>query len=285
MFDTRPEDNGGAIEREADAELPGAADLSPVADLPPAAPGWGTVAAAFGMGFLFALLLVAVGSLFTLSRSALLLFFEIGLFGGVLVHLALSRHSTVEAVRFRAVPTPAYALSVQLGIALLIANLAATGLFGPFDQGIDIDVETAGIAERLTLAAAIALAAPVAEETLFRGLLQGVLERKLGPWLAILAAAVPFALLHGVPGPGLIIFFWTLPIGWVAWRTGSIAPGLVIHVLNNLVGVIVILGGTMDAPSAAGRAGSIALLVALLAASVMWATRICLRIAAVAARD
>ncbi len=284
MFDTRSEDNSEATEREAAAELPGAADLLPAADVPQAAPGYATVAAAFGMGFLFALLGVAVGSLFTLS-SALLLFGEIGLFGGVLLHLALSRHSTIEAVRFRPVPSAAYPLSVQLGIALLVFNLAATGLFGPFDQGIGLDVETASIAEKFTLAAAIALAAPIAEETLFRGLLQGVLERKLGPWLAIVVAAVPFALLHGVPGPGFIIFFWTLPIGWVAWRTGSIAPGLVIHVLNNLVGVVLIFAATMDAPSAAGGAGGIAFLVALLALSAVWATRICLSIAAVAARD
>ncbi len=285
MFDTRPEGNGEATEREAAAELPGAADLPPAADVPQAAPGYGTVAAAFGMGLFFAALGVAIGSQFTQSRSALMLFGEIGLFGGVLVHLALSRHSTIEAVRFRPVPSAAYPLSVQLGIALLIFNLAATGLFGPFDQGIGLDVETASIAEKFTLAAAIALAAPVAEETLFRGLLQGVLERKLGPWLAIVAAAVPFALLHGVPGPGFIIFFWTLPIGWVAWRTGSIAPGLVIHVLNNLVGVVLIFAATMDAPPAAGGASGIAFLVALLTLSAVWAARICLSIAAVAARD
>ncbi len=284
MFDTRSEDNGEATEREAAAELPGAADLPPAADVPQAAPGYGTVAAAFGMGLFIAALGVAIGSQFTLS-SALLLFGEIGLFGGVLLHLALSRHSTIEAVRFRPVPSAAYPLSVQLGIALLIFNLAATGLFGPFDQGIGLDVEAASIAEKFTLAAAIALAAPVAEETLFRGLLQGVLERKLGPWLAIVAAAVPFALLHGVPGPGFIIFFWTLPIGWVAWRTGSIAPGLVIHVLNNLVGVVLIFAATMDAPPAAGGASGIAFLVALLTLSAVWAARICLSIAAVAARD
>ncbi|MBO6024128.1 MAG: CPBP family intramembrane metalloprotease [Bacteroidales bacterium] len=75
---------------------------------------------------------------------------------------------------------------------------------------------------------------PAAEEIGFRGvLLGGLLKTRCRPWLAILISAIAFGLLHKFPLAffGSIIF--GIIVGWLYWRTGSIIPGIIIHIVNN----------------------------------------------------
>jgi len=84
-----------------------------------------------------------------------------------------------------------------------------------------------------------ALAAGVFEEAGYRGYLRRVLEERYGPKAAILLSALCFTLAHLSRGPG---FFAALPsaflfgclYGMVAWKTGSILPGAVMHCSYNL---------------------------------------------------
>ena len=75
---------------------------------------------------------------------------------------------------------------------------------------------------------------PIAEEIGFRGiLLGGLLKTRCRPWLAILISAIAFGLLHKFPLAffGSIVF--GIIVGWLYWRTGSIIPGIIIHITNN----------------------------------------------------
>ena len=75
---------------------------------------------------------------------------------------------------------------------------------------------------------------PIAEEIGFRGiLLGGLLKTRCRPWLAILISAIAFGLLHKFPMAffGSIIF--GIIVGWLYWRTGSIIPGIIMHIANN----------------------------------------------------
>ena len=75
---------------------------------------------------------------------------------------------------------------------------------------------------------------PIAEEIGFRGiLLGGLLKTRCRPWLAILISAVAFGLLHKFPLAffGSIVF--GIIVGWLYWRTGSIIPGIIVHIANN----------------------------------------------------
>jgi len=80
--------------------------------------------------------------------------------------------------------------------------------------------------------------APVAEEIGFRGvLLDGLLKTRCRPWLAILISALAFGLLHySVQFVGAMVF--GIIVGWLYWRTGSILPGIIIHIVNNTLSFI-----------------------------------------------
>jgi membrane protease YdiL (CAAX protease family) len=106
---------------------------------------------------------------------------------------------------------------------------------------------------------AAVVAAPIAEELLFRGLLQGWLESRLGSLvpgrggpLAIAVSSAAFALAH--VGQGLAwlpLFFFGWVAGYLALQTGSLLPGILLHALFNGVSVVMLL--LQSAP--AGAAG------------------------------
>ncbi len=81
----------------------------------------------------------------------------------------------------------------------------------------------------------IACLAPLAEEVLFRGYLFGGLREKLPRWSAALIAGGIFGALHALTGisavPQLIAFGVILCLLYE--KTGSIWPGIMLHVLNN----------------------------------------------------
>lgn len=241
-------------------------------------PGCATVLYAFGSGLIFALLATGIATYLTDSTTASLFFLELGLLAGVVAYLVASGFRVSTVLRFGRVPHAVYPLALLLGVALLIANIAATTLLGPSLRDIELVTGAMSTAERLMLVLTVALAAPIIEESLFRGLLQGVLESRLRPWLAIAAAALPFALLHG-PEPAIFFFFWSLPLGWVTWRTGSIRPCIVVHAVNNLVGLIGLFAtGPIDPDTLESGPGMVMTAMLVLPAAALWAAWLCVRI-------
>ncbi len=83
----------------------------------------------------------------------------------------------------------------------------------------------------------IVVAAPVTEEICFRGMLFGGLREKLPRIAAALICGLIFGALHAITGitavPPLIVFGFLLALLYE--RTGSIVPGMLLHMLNNIV--------------------------------------------------
>lgn len=86
----------------------------------------------------------------------------------------------------------------------------------------------------------IALVAPVLEECLFRGAIEGHLLSlwKGKPWAAIVVSGLAFGLVHINPAQVLYASLIGLVLGWMRWRSGSIVPGIVGHILNNTLSVV-----------------------------------------------
>lgn len=241
--------------------------------------GIGGALAALAVGIAAAALLAALGSLLVGdSVAVLVLLVEVGLLVGVLLYLTATHRRVGRALRLRAVTSQIYALAIQLGLALLVANVAASFFLGPPAYDLDLPAGSEGWWEWLIFACAVVLVAPVVEESLFRGLLQGALESRLRRWFAIVLAAVPFALLHG-PDPAAFFLLWSLPVGWVTWRTGSIRPGIVIHAVNNLVGAVGLLAADrVDPGSLQSDEGAAWFAALLLGIAALWSLRLCRRI-------
>src|SRR5262249_56297190 len=78
----------------------------------------------------------------------------------------------------------------------------------------------------------------VLEELFFRGYLFSALCAASPPRTAIVVSALLFGLFHLV-GPLLIVergvtsTLLGLLLGWLAWRTGSVVPGMILHALHN----------------------------------------------------
>ena len=84
----------------------------------------------------------------------------------------------------------------------------------------------------LWLLAAGVLAAPLCEEFLFRGLLQGGLRRSLPAWQAIGIAAALFAIVHP-PAAMLPVFVLGLCAGYAYERSGALLAPMLVHALYN----------------------------------------------------
>jgi hypothetical protein len=86
----------------------------------------------------------------------------------------------------------------------------------------------------------IVIAAPIAEETCFRGMLFGGLREKLPRLAAALICGLVFGALHALTGitavPPLIVFGFLLALLYE--RTGSIIPGILLHMLNNTIALL-----------------------------------------------
>jgi sodium transport system permease protein len=94
-----------------------------------------------------------------------------------------------------------------------------------------------------TIWISMAIMIAIAEEWFFRGfVLQGMFGRSKNAraaWISILISAILFGLFHTV-APNLLAIERFLPtaalgilIGWIAWKTGSLVPGMIVHAIHN----------------------------------------------------
>jgi membrane protease YdiL (CAAX protease family) len=120
--------------------------------------------------------------------------------------------------------------------AYLFFSIVYIAIFGaPHQKDIAEDFGTVQVQVLL-----IVIAAPVSEEVCFRGMLFGGLRERLPRLAAALVSALIFGGLHATTGisavPPLIIFGFVLALLYE--KTGSIVPGILLHMLNNSVALL-----------------------------------------------
>ena len=84
-----------------------------------------------------------------------------------------------------------------------------------------------------------AVAAPIAEEFLFRGMLYRWLRGRWGVPVGVVVSAVVFSALH-LPGPtdSVHIFVIGLALAWLYERSGSLWPAMMLHGVNNAISLV-----------------------------------------------
>lgn len=84
----------------------------------------------------------------------------------------------------------------------------------------------------LWLSALAVLAAPLCEEFIFRGLIQGGLRRSLPAWQAVIIGAAIFAIVHP-PASMLPVFVLGLCTGWAYEKSGALLAPMLVHASYN----------------------------------------------------
>ena len=127
--------------------------------------------------------------------------------------------------------SPAFCLPVFLGAANA-ANLAGALLAGLLGAESASARLPSGGPELFLQFIALCVLPAVTEELFFRGALQGLL-RPCGSAAAIFGPALLFSLLHLDAIQGLTALVCGVFLGWLAERSGSILPGMLLHFVNN----------------------------------------------------
>jgi membrane protease YdiL (CAAX protease family) len=161
-------------------------------------------------------------------------FFAVGLIAVALAMAPMGR-AALPALGFRAVGWR----PLVLGTLGTVAVSVAVSQIGLEPQGVK---EAMAIAREpaLFVASLVALAglAPLVEELVFRGLLYGWLAGRWGSVVAWIVSSLAFAGAHVELAHVILVLPLGLWFGWLRWRTGSLWPSLVAHMVNNSLAVI-----------------------------------------------
>jgi membrane protease YdiL (CAAX protease family) len=114
----------------------------------------------------------------------------------------------------------------------LVRGAVPTWLSKAFDLGATLQGPHGW--QRVVLVAAVGLAAPLGEETLFRGLIQKSLLAASSPRRAIAVTALLFAAIHYEPIGLLARVELGALFGFLAYRTGSLWAAIAAHAASNL---------------------------------------------------
>ncbi|UTW57867.1 CPBP family intramembrane metalloprotease [Kordiimonas sp. SCSIO 12603] len=136
--------------------------------------------------------------------------------------------------------------SAQKLFMLVLGALVALLAFGyAYDTFIETDGQpetealiimaggSLGSLSSIFLLMCIVVFAPVIEEIIFRGYLQTALEKKIGPFMALIISSLAFAAAHFDLDTLPILFIAGLAFGYIFQKTKSIYPAMFLHAANN----------------------------------------------------
>jgi len=222
--------------------------------MPDLMPKIGTAIALLILGLLLgtlaaAIVMVALGISLedTVSIQSVLLAAELLLPLPIILHQRRWRAPIARAFRLNPVPPSSLWPVAVFGVGLImvtdeIDRLAQKVLPLPAEV---INIQTIMVIRdwqsALFIIGVVALLAPLAEELIFRGFLQRILEHRLRDVTrAVLISALIFAIIHFNPWWVIQIYLIGLFMGYFAWRSNSVWPGFILHALNNGLAVLLV---------------------------------------------
>ncbi len=164
-------------------------------------------------------------------------------------YLSLRGLRPATAFRWRPVPR-------RIRLPCLVMSVAAAVLLDECDRlvGLVIPVPLEQIKQLQTaftpgtfgegfwIVLGVVLAAPLVEESLFRGFIQQTFELRRDVTKAVLITSLLFAFIHLQPWWMIQLLIISVFLGYLSWRWGSILPGVAVHAVNNLWSLVFISG-------------------------------------------
>ena len=148
-------------------------------------------------------------------------------------HLIHFKYVKFNLKSFSEVPSK----TIWLSIPLIVAGMLFINLCSEFLGLPDLMQDTfLGMSRNVFGIISITIMAPLVEELLFRGAIQGYMLRKgMKPLNAILIASAIFGIVHMNPIQIPFAFAIGMIFGWLYYRTGSVVPGIIGHFINNSI--------------------------------------------------
>jgi membrane protease YdiL (CAAX protease family) len=165
--------------------------------------------------------------------------------------LARRRHSSLAAYGFKSATLRQLVLALVLGLVFAL-GLKALSRILPLGASADL-----GDLKQWQVILFFWIAAPVQEETIFRGLIQCVVQARdprefrvgVGDFklpFAVLVSALLFAAVHIATvrlgsslSEALFVVFGAFVLGilagWLRWKSGSLLPAILVHLLFNML--------------------------------------------------
>lgn len=169
----------------------------------------------------------------------------------VLVYLRYRQIPFKSALRLNGLSARSVLAIIMLSIGVIVVideiDRLVYLLFGQPDYLEDLanQLKITSLVNGVIIVITTIIIAPIVEEMLFRGYFQKVLEEE---WQdvtkAVLVTGVFFAFVHLNPYWIVQIYLLGVILGYLAWRTNSILPSLILHGLNN--GFAVALNNAQD---------------------------------------
>jgi len=204
----------------------------------------------FGIIFATAIIITAV-ALYLQKNSVMdgntpLLFIIGGLFFLVIpvLYARLRKYNIRRVFRLNPAPPAILLLAIPIGLSLAILTDVLDRIIRIFLPPPDIflqyleSMRAETISEWVLLIMGVVVIAALSEEMLFRGFLQVSLEKKGDINRAVIMSSLTWTLIHINPYWAIQIFITGIFLGFVAWRTGSVYPAMIVHGTNNLLSLV-----------------------------------------------
>jgi len=197
-------------------------------------------------GSVFAILIKFIIPSISINSIGRLLFIITGLamFGIVLIYIQSKKYDISYLFRLNPISKEITQLSLLIGITLGIVGDELDRLVQlvlPMPEFLKEMLQTMvvnSLFDWIILFLGAVIIAAVGEELIFRGVLQKALEKKGDVTRAVLLTSISWALIHLIPHWAIQIFIMGVIIGFLAWRTNSVYPGIIVHAVNNFIAIL-----------------------------------------------
>jgi membrane protease YdiL (CAAX protease family) len=170
---------------------------------------------------------------------------ELLMFVVVLLFIKLQGFPVKKLIRWNPLPRKIWMSVTMLvvGNVILLDELdRVVSLIMPMPieriEELNMAFKFTSVGDAIWIILGVVIAAPIIEETIFRGIFQGTLERSINPTQAVLWTSLIFAILHFQIWWIIQLLILSVVLGYLCWRSNSIFPAVLIHTGNNLMTIL-----------------------------------------------
>jgi len=154
---------------------------------------------------------------------------------GIMIFIAISfkkkNHKNESAIAFNPFPLVILPMVVIVTLCMLVINIEITS-WVPAPEWL-MDLFKNMMQDNIWGFVTVAVAAPILEELLMRGIVLDGLLKNYNPWKAIVWSAVFFGIMHFNPWQFVVAFLIGIVMGYLYWKTKSLLLCMIIHAVNN----------------------------------------------------